>query len=393
LPSRSPAPPPGTKSVVDDDNDFAVLLYGLLRAQSSNLCFSPFSIRTALMMALAGARGETAAQMRDALHVSSSDDSVHATLAGIIAHLHAPTGGAYEMAVANSLWGQDVAPLRAEFLDHVGRYYGGGLNRVDFRRHAARARSEINQWVEERTRRRIRELIPAGALNAETRLVLVNAVYFNGTWLCQFPRRDTRKETFHLDGGRTMAVPLMYQQAHVRYMDADGFQAVDLLYQGGTLSMLVLLPARDEGLPGLESRLSARLLHDCVTRMQLREVRLSLPRFRVTWGTVDLRDPLTTLGMSLPFDRVRADFSGINGHRPPDVEALFISGVYHKAFVDVNEEGTEAAAATAGMMVLGRALHEPPAFRADHPFLYAIRDVKSGAILFLGRVADPTRDS
>ena len=392
------ARPIGPGSFAEDNNDFALAMYGQLRQRAGNVFFSPFSIRTALGMTQAGARGETAAQMREALRISSSDETLHVAFAEIIQRLNAAGGGKYEMTVANSLWCQDGAPLQPGFLELTARHYGGGMNVVDFGRGAEAARVRINHWVEDKTRQKIQELIPSGSLDAETRLVLVNAVYFKGMWVLQFRRTDTRDEPFHVEGGGTVQAPLMYQHEAVGYLQAAGYQAVDLVYRGGDLSMLVLLPDRKDGLRDLEKTISARMLYDCVTQMDIREVKLFLPRFKLTWGTVNLCAQLTALGMPLAFTRFQADFSGINGHQPPNEEALFISAVFHKAFVEVNEEGTEAAAATAGLMpetaALRRSRPPPvPIFRADHPFLFAIRDRKSGAMLFLGRIADPTRDS
>jgi serpin B len=335
--------------------------------------------------------------MRAALCISSSDETLHIAFAETIQRLNAAGGGAYEMAVANSLWAQDGAPLQPEFLDLIARHYRGAMNLVDFRRGAEAARVTINQWVEDKTKQRIRKLISSGGLDGDTRLVLVNAVYFKGTWVLPFRRAATRDEPFHLEGAGKVQAPLMHQQKEIRYLQAGGYQAVDLVYRGGDLSMLVLLPARKDGLRDLEKKLSARMLHDCVARMATREVKLFLPRWKITWGTLDLRDHLTALGMPLAFTRLQANLSGINGHEPPHENSLFISSVFHKAFVETNEEGTEAAAATAVTAgTLSCAPSNPPpvaVFRADHPFLFAIRDRNSGAILFLGRMADPTREN
>jgi serpin B len=336
--------------------------------------------------------------MREALHVSSSDETLHAAIAEIIQRLDATGGGEYEMAVANSLWGQDGAPLQRGFLRLITRHYGGGMNLVDFRRGAEAARVAMNQWVEDKTRQKIRDLIPSGGLDAYTRLVLINAVYFKGMWMMQFQRVATRDERFYLEDGGEVRVPLMHQDKEVRYLQRAGYQAVDLVYRGGDLSMLVLLPDQKDGLGDLEKKLSVRMLDDCALQMAAREVKLFLPRFRITWGAANMRDQLTALGMPLAFTRSQADFSGINGRKPPGEQSLFLSAVFHKAFVEVDEEGTEAAGATADFTVMfghSRPLEPPPVpiFRADHPFLFAIRDRKSGAILFLGRMADPTRES
>lgn len=394
---HAPTRSSGPQSFADDNNDFALAMYGQLRQQPGNLFFSPFSTRTVLGITLAGARGETAAQMREALCVSSDDETLHLGFAEAIQRLNAAGVGDYELAVANALWGQAGAPLQSAFLDLIARHYLGSMNLVDFRRSAEAARVTINQWVEDRTRQRIQECIPSGGLDAGTRLVLVNAVYFKGMWALRFRKEATRDEPFHLEGGGKARTPLMHQQKKVLYLLARGYQAVDLIYRGDDLSMLVLLPDRKDGLRNLEKALSARMLHDSVAQMRTREVKLFLPRFRITWGTVNVCDHLSALGMPLAFSRLQANFAGINGHEPPHENSLFISAVFHKAFVEANEEGTEAAAATALGMAPTSALlpSKPPPvpiFRADHPFLFAIRDRKSGAILFLGRMVDPTRD-
>jgi serpin B len=389
--------PSGAKPSAEESNTFALAIYRLLRRSPENLFFSPFSVRSALGMAQGGARGETAAQMREALRFSSSDEALHAALAETIQRLNVARRGEYEMAVANSLWGQDGGTLQPEFLDLMVGKYGCGVNLVDFRSRSEAAHMAINHWVEDKTSQKIQDLIPSGTLDADTRLVLVNAVYFKGMWEMPFQRATTRDERFFLANGREVLVPLMHQDQEVRYLQGAGYQAVDLVYRGGDLSLLVLLPERKNGLEDLEKRLSVQMLKVCASQMATRRVRLFLPRFKVTWGTINLRDHLSTLGMRLAFVRYRADFSGINGRKPPDEESLFLSAVFHKAFVAVDEEGTEAAAATAVVTTMvGAALFSKPQpdpiFRADHPFLYAIRDRKSGTILFLGRMADPSRE-
>ena len=383
---------------MEDNNDFALSMYGQLQMRPGNLFFSPLSLRIALGMAHAGARGETAAQMREALRISASNDTLGDSFADIITQLSTAGDRQYEMAMANSLWGQDGAPLKAEFLDIIARRYDGTVKLVDFRGSLEASRVTMNQWVEEKTKQKIRELIPSGGLAADTRLVLLNAVYFKGTWVLPFNEESTRDQPFHLEGGGRVLAPLMHQQDEVGYLQARGYQAVDLSYRGGDLSMLILLPDRKDGLRNLEKALSASVLEDCMAQMRTRKVSVFLPRFKITWGTVDLREQLIALGMPLAFKRTQADFSGINGHTPPDEDSLSIGSVFHKAFVEVNEQGTEAAAATAAtILMLGSALpsFEPPipVFRADHPFLFAIRDRRTGVFLFLGRMADPTREN
>jgi serpin B len=373
-------------------------MYRALDQRSGNVLFSPFSIRTALAMAQVGARGETAAQMSEVLRTSSLDESADVVLAAMIQRPNAASGRKCEISVANSLWCQDGAPLQAAFLDLIERHYHGGVNLVDFRRAAESARVAINRWVEDNTRQKIRELIPSGTLDAYTRLVLVNAVYFKGTWARQFSKAATRDEPFHLEGDGTVRAPLMHQKQPAWYMRGPGYQAVDLTYEGSNLSMLVLVPDLKDGLRDLEQQLSTGILHAPVSQMSLCKVELFLPRFKIVWGTMDMSGPLRALGMTLPFDPSRADFSGINGCQPPHEAALHVSAVLHKTRIEVNEEGTEAAAATAvDMKLLGSAGPPPPrhvpVVRADHPFLFAIRERWRGAVLFLGRVADPTRES
>jgi serpin B len=267
------------------------------------------------------------------------------------------------------------------------------MRAADFGSDPEGARSAINRWVSEQTRDRIRDLLSPRVVDDRTRLVLVNAIHFAGRWERPFFAQDTHDEPFHLIDGETVRAPLMRRVLTVAYLEqSDGVQAVELPYEGDRLSMLVLLPARRDGLAALEKKLSAEMLRDCARAMRTREVRIVLPRFQIAGDTVDLRDALRKLGMVRALDRERADFSGINGRVPPDAEALSISAVLHKSFVELDEQGTRAAAAAAvAIMTLGGPRNPPPIpdFRADHPFLFAIRDRREGAILFLGRVADP----
>ena len=387
--------PGGSQHFAADGNEFALAMYRQLGQRPGNLFFSPLSIRTVLCMAQIGARGETAAQMRGALRISSSDGALHLAFAEIVGRLNTDGGFHCEITMANSLWFQEGAPLKSEYVELIARHYDGAANPVDFRRAAEAARRTINRWVEGKTREKIRDLIPSGGLNADMRLVLVNAVYFKGAWELQFDSAATCEEPFHLEGGGQVQALLMNQKDQIRYVQAAGYQAVELVYRRGDLSMLVLLPDKKDGLQKLERRLSERMVFDCVSKMRTEKIKLFLPRFKMTWGA-DLGGPLRELGMPLAFTPLQADFSGINGHEPPDDDSLFISSVLHEAFLEVNERGTEAAAATAAMMFASAAYRgfKPrpiPVFRADHPFLFAIRDRRSGVILFLGRIVDPSR--
>ena len=371
-------------------NDFAVALYRELAREPGNLHFSPFSIRLALGMALAGARGRTANQIRSVLQVPASDDGPATAGADTIERL-TRAQQFFEINVANSMWGQKDMALRPEFTDVLESAYRAVINLVDFRDRDA-ACAAINRWVENHTKRRIRELMSPELLNDDTRLALVNAVYFKGLWESPFSHRTTREDTFHLAGGGTVRTSMMCNRKGVGYVKADGFRAVDLAYRGGQLSMLIVLPDRRDGLRYLETDLTANMLHRTVADMGAESVEIYLPKFRMILGA-DFTGSLSALGMPLAFDRNRADFSGINGLTPPHHDSLSLSAVVHKAFVEVNEEGTEATAATAVRVVeraSGGPSVSPPVFRADHPFLFAIRDLYSGMILFMGRVMDPT---
>jgi serpin B len=379
-------------SDADDHNDFALTLYRQLLVPSTNLFFSPLSIRTALAMACAGARGETATELATALRLSTSDEERNVAFADIT-NLNADGTRQYAAAMANSLWAHDRELLEVAFLDAITRHYRAQAHVLDFVHDAEAARGAINAWIRERTHDRIQDLIPPGGVNAETRLVLANAAYFKGRWALPFLKPLTVREAFHAENG-IVQVPLMRQRVHVRHVQARGFQAAELEYEDADFSMLVLLPDRHDGLPELDRTLSARMLHQCRERMYSRAIDLVLPRFALSWRSMGLSTPLRALGISLAFTRFQADFSGINGREPGHKESLFISNVFHKAFIDVNEEGTEAAAATSmGMDVAaslrGRKPPPIPIFRADHPFLFAILDRKSGAIVFLGRMANP----
>ena len=376
-----------------DHNSFALALYDSIRTQRGNLFFSPFSLRIALGMAYAGARGETAAQMREALRVSTPDEDFLSTCARMVHSLNSINSAGSELAVANSLWSQAGEPLQSAYLDAINRHFGGGVTGVDFQGEPHVACALINRWVAERTKDKIPEIVSPGTFNADTRLVLVNAIYFKATWVKPFDVALTLDHPFFLEGGDEVQTPLMIQSAHMGYLKGPDFQAVALPYRG-ELFMVVLLPDRNEGLRDLEPGLSAPLIREFLRRQGTRRVKLFLPRFKISWGAVDLPGTLNQLGVHLAFDAGRADFSGINGLSPPHEKSLFLSTVLHKAFVDVNEQGTEAAAATVlDVVCLGMPPSNPPPIpvvRADHPFLFAICDRRSGAVIFMGRVVNPT---
>jgi len=372
-------------------NAFALDLYAQVRGEKGNLFFSPYSISSALAMTWAGARGETASEMAAALQLPAgwrtAPDEAHAAFAGFAARLNAE-GKPYAMAVANSLWGQKGYEFVPDFLGLLKRQYGAGLEEVDFAKDTEGARKAINVWVEQKTKDRIKDLIPPGTLQALTRLVLVNAIYFKGTWESPFEKQGTRDADFFVTPARKVRAPTMRQVEHVRYAEAPDAQAVELPYKGGDLAMVILLPKQRGGLAALEKSLTAQTLAKRLEALKVENVAVSLPRYTMTWSS-GLAKVLGAMGMVRAFDGQKADFTGINAGKEP----FWISEVIHKAFVEVNEEGTEAAAATAVVAMGGAAPAKPVEFRADHPFLFLIRDTASGAILFMGRLVDPTAKS
>jgi serpin B len=373
------------KAVVDGDNAFAVALYGRLRKQSGNLFFSPESISTALAMAYAGARGNTASEMAKTLHFTLPPERLHPAMGALLGALNAPQEG-YHLSVANALWAQLGYTFLDDFLKLLKSDYGAGLNQVDFKGSSEAVRSTINRWVEQKTQDKIKDLLQPGSLKSDTRLVLTNAIYFKGDWQTQFDKAQTKDEDFHLSPTQTKTAPLMHREGGFNYFHGDTFQLLEIPYKGKDLSMIVLLPNDGGGLSSLEESLTFPHVQQWLRQLApASKVVVTVPRFKMT-QQFELGTTLGAMGMPAAFSG-SADFSGMTGKRD-----FSISEVIHKAFVDVNEEGTEAAAATAVTM---RALairlpdQPPPVFRADHPFVFLIRDNRSDSILFLGRVADP----
>jgi serpin B len=370
--------------VVQGNTEFALSLYAQLHSQEGNLFFSPLSLSTALAMTYAGARGQTAEQMATVLHFPVEQQQLPPVFATLSKDLHADgeTHG-YQLHVANALWGQKGYRFRPDFLSMTKTYYGAGLNEVDFQTAAEEARKTINAWVEQQTKDKIKDLIPPGALDKLTRLVLTNAIYFKGDWLSPFRKPLTKEEDFKVSADRQVTVPMMHQTGFFKYFDEDHFQALELPYVGGKLSMVVLLPKKVDGLAEFEQSLTAQNLTKWLPQLQQHEVVVTLPKFKVT-AEFTLNKILSSMGMPLAFSPHAADFSGMSEEKD-----LYLSAVIHKAYADVNEEGTEAAAAT-GIVMRALSAGPPPAiFHADHPFVFLIRDNNSGSILFLGRLIQP----
>jgi serpin B len=373
--------------IVEGDNRFALELYQQLRAGKGNLFLSPSSISMALAMTYAGAHGQTEAEMAKTLHFEMPkpelDDGMQRLLS--LWKTNEKKKG-YRLLIANRLWGQEDYEFLPAFLEITRTKYGAELARLDFTGKTEESRRTINLWVEDQTEDKITDLIPAGALRQDSRLVLTNAVYFKGDWTEPFDKKGTRDEDFHVTATEKVKVPLMHQQDEFHYAALDGLQVLELPYGDKSLSVVVLLPEKVDGLSDLEAKLTHGNLQRWTSALRPQEVVVYLPRFRTT-ASFELNDTLKEMGMPSAFDALTADFSGMTGGRD-----LFIWKVIHKAFIDVNEEGTEAAAATGTIMVptAARVEKPKPVFRADHPFVLMIRDNRNGAILFLGRLTNPT---
>jgi len=384
---KAPSPTPDQAAVAEGNNAFAIELYGQLRKQSGNLFFSPESISTAFAMAYAGARGDTASQMANTLHFTLPPDRLHPAMGALLTNLNAAHDG-YQLRVADALWAEKDYTFLDDFLKLTSSDYGAGFNRVDFKGAPEAVRSTINQWVEQKTENKIKDLLPPGAVNSTTRLVLTNAIYFKGDWQTKFDKASTKDEDFHLSPAQTVKSPLMHREGQFRYFNGGTFQVLDIPYKSNELSMVVFLPNDSAGLPALEQSLTAANIEQWLGQLRpVAKVILAIPKFTMT-QQFELAGALAAMGMHQAFQKNAADFSAMTGKRD-----LWISAAIHKAFVDVNEEGTEAAAAT-GIVMRSMAVtrQQPPiVFRADHPFLFLIRDNRSGGILFMGRVTDPTK--
>ncbi len=378
---QSPEAPPS--EVVASMNHFAWDLYSRLAGQSQeNLFLSPASISTALVMTYAGARENTATQMAEVLHLPAS--RVHEGFGAMVRYLnHLGSQEDLELSMANALWAQQGYPFLTEFTELLDTRYDAGLRLVDFAGETEAARQTINEWVEEQTNEKIQDLIPRGVLSGDTRLVLTNAIYFLGNWQQPFDAAKTAPLPFTTGAGRQVKTPTMHQEARFRYAEDATAQCLEMAYEGGDMAMTILLPRQTDGLAELEGRLDASALQQWTDRLRPQRVSVFLPKFSTT-AEFQLKNVLSAMGMTDAFTVPPADFSGMDGTRE-----LFVQEVVHKAFVDVGEEGTEAAAAT-GVVVGVRSAPQPaPEFRADRPFLFLIRDTRSGAILFIGRLAEP----
>lgn len=376
-------------ALVDGNSAFAFNLYQELRkGDDDNLFYSPYSISLALAMTYAGARSETAQEMSDALRFSLHQNRLHPAFNSLDIDLaqrgaasQGKDGDGFRLNIVNAIWGQKNYQFLTQFLDVLAENYGAGLRILDFASAPEESRTIINNWVSDQTEGRIEDLIPQGIINALTRLVLTNAIYFNAAWQYPFAEEATGNGAFYLLEGNEIIVPMMRQTESFGYADGNGYQAIELPYDGHELSMVILLPARDH-FESFEALLDAQKADAILRSLEPREINLTMPRFEFE-SDFSLKETLSALGMPVAFS-ADADFSGMTGERD-----LFIADVVHKAFVSVDEAGTEAAAATAVVMQLTAVPDMPINVNVDHPFIFLIRDIETGAILFVGRVVNP----
>jgi serpin B len=380
---------PEQAKVAKSNNAFAIELYSQLSRRPGNLFLSPESISTALAMTYAGAQSETAAEMSKTLHFTSGPGQLHAAMGALLRDRNAAHDG-YQLKEADALWVQTGYSLLPEFLKVTKDNYEGGLNQMDFKGAAETSRHTINTWVAQHTENKIRELLQPTSVTSDTRLVLTNAIYFKGDWDERFEKQDTRSEDFRLSAARTVKAPLMHMEKGFNHFDGGSFQALEIPYKKKELSMIVFLPKAMEGLFAFEQSLTPANMQQWLGRLRpAHEVVVGMPKFKME-TEFSLKDTLISMGMKQAFDPKTADFSGVASRETMQRDGnLSIGEVIHKTYVDVNEEGTEAAAATAVVVMPTAAA--PIIFNADHPFMFLIRDNRSGSILFVGRVTNPLR--
>jgi serpin B len=387
-------------------NEFGLDLYRKLAGGNENLCLSPYSIETALAMTFAGADGETRTEMARVLHLPPSGDEIHSSFSALHKSLESmadetkrrpetssgKAGDPITLAIANRLFAEKIYQFRQSFLSLTKNEYGAALEPADFRHHFDEARIHINDWVAEQTRKRIRDLIPAGAVNEATRMVLANALYLKAPWAKPFEKSATTPEPFHVKGGAPIDVPMMHKRLDgVGYVKQSGYTAFTIPYTGGKLNFLVLLPDQVDSLATVEKKWTAEILSEC-GKLPSADIILAFPKFRMEPPTMPLKQQLISLGIKTAFDEPQgsANFDRLAPRQPNDY--LCLSKVFHKTFIAVDEEGTEAAAATAAVvMQVTSAMRpdEPIEVKVDRPFLYAIQHVPSGVCLFIGRITDP----
>jgi serpin B len=377
------------ETLVNGNSAFAFDLYQELIKEGGNIFYSPYSLSLALAMTYAGAEGETEQQMADVLHFILEDEDLHAAFNKLSLELASRGEGAegkddegFRLNIVNAIWGQKDYGFLSEFLDVLAENYDAGLRILDFINEPEESRLTINDWVSDQTEGRIEDLIKEGVITSLTRLILTNAIYFNAAWQYPFNEENTSETLFHLLDGSDVTVKMMHQTEEFGYTSGDGYQAVELKYDGGELSMIILLP-EDGNFKAFEDSLNAQMLEDIINSIGTASVALAMPKFEYD-SEFSLKEALEAMGMTEAFS-MDADLSGMTGNTE-----LFIKDVVHKAFVSVDEAGTEAAAASAVIIDLKAVPGELVEVTIDQPFIYLIQDMETGSILFVGRVVNPS---
>ena len=347
------------------------------------MVFSPYSISNAMAMTYAGARENTEKEMAKALHFTLGQEKLHSAFAELADKLvKIQKKGKIKLLTANSLWPQAGYKFLDGFMEINKKNYGVEITPLDFNAYPDGAAKTINSWVEKKTEGKIVDLI--GKLAPLTKLVLVNAIYFKGNWATQFDPKSTSDMNFYLLNGKTVKTPMMFQKGEFRIKDAGNVKVLEIPYADKNISMFIILPDKNDGIGELQNTLTAGKLNELLSSLDESEAEIYIPKFKISYGTVDLVENFKKLGMNDAFDK-KADFSGMTGSKE-----LFISEILHKAFIEVNEEGTEAAAATAVVMAFKSIRTEKPfVFKADHPFIFVIRENSTGSILFMGKFVNP----
>lgn len=367
-------------------NSFAFKLFSELNSDSKNIIFSPYSIYSALAMTASGAEGQTFEEMQKVMYLPENKTEFMKAFAELLESVNSAAGKNTILESVNSIWAEKSYKLKADYLALLGQYFSAGINQIDFAGDSDNARQTINMWVEGKTNKKITNLLQPGTVDSGTKLILVNAVYFLGQWQEQFKSDKTLEKDFTLSSGDKISVPFMHQIEKFYYSENESFQMIELPYQGGRIAMQILLPKEGQ-INVLDDVNDYSLISDLQNNLVQKKVSLAMPKFR-TLATYELPKALSALGMKVPFIFPDADFSAMTGNRD-----FYIGNVIHKAFIEVNESGTEAAAASAVIMRAGAVFGDLPlVFHADHAFLVSIYDKESGIILFLGRINNPKAD-
>jgi len=373
------------QTMVKSNNAFGFDLYHKFKGERGNLFFSPYSISTALAMTYEGAKGQTAKEMQTVLHLPDDKQKIRSGFVNIYNELN-KEGKSYKLTTANALWAQKDYPFINEYFKVVDEYYNGRVTNLDFKTDTENSRVTINNWIEDKTNDKIKDLIPVGMLSPMTRLVLTNAIYFRADWSDQFRAEDTRDGQFKLHSGQNVDVRMMHKTNHYNYGETNNLQILEMDYLGNDLSMLIILP-KENNITQIENIFNKEKLDDWKNDMGKEKVRIALPKFKFKTKYF-MTDTLKEMGMPTAFKWPGSDFTGMS-----PTNELYIDEVIHQTFVEVAEYGTEAAAATAVLMKAGAALQQeqPKIFNANHPFIFIIQQKDSGNILFMGRMSDPTK--